>query len=148
MANYVVLFLLNDLLFLETSIATEIYTVQIPRLPNFVTYCHVLFNRCVLLFLSVHLFVLSISVTSLTSFQLEKPNDIARPSERNDVDVVCGVIYKCNRFSAEQIIINMSYQEFEIFRFDGSNRILKHHHSYKKIVILLHRACRKQIIQY
>jgi hypothetical protein len=57
------------------------------------------------------------------SFKRERTDDFARPSERHDVDVECEVIYKCNRFSAEQIIINMSYQEGEIFRFDGRNRI-------------------------
>ena len=81
MANYVVLFLLNYQHFLETSIATEISFGQVTRLSNFVIYCHVLFNRCVLLFLSVHRFVLSISVMSLMSFQLEGINEFTRPSE-------------------------------------------------------------------
>jgi len=62
MANYILLILLNDQLFLETSIATEIFGGQVSRLSNFVTYCHVLFNRCVLFFLSIHLFLLNISV--------------------------------------------------------------------------------------
>jgi len=43
MANYVVLFLLNDQFFLQTSIATEIFGGQVSQLSNFVTYCHVLF---------------------------------------------------------------------------------------------------------
>jgi len=90
---------------------------------NFVTYCHVLFNRSVLFFLSVSLLVLRISVTSLMPFQSERTNDFNSPSERHDVDVVCGVIYKSNGFSAEQITINMSHQEGEMFRFDGSKRI-------------------------
>ena len=46
-----------------------------------------LFNRCVLYFLFVHLFVLKISVTSLMSFQREGTNDFARPSERHDVEI-------------------------------------------------------------
>jgi hypothetical protein len=108
---------------METNIATEIFAGKFSRLSNFVIFCHVLFRRYVLLFLSVHLFVLSISVTSHMSFQREGNNDFARPSERHDVDVVCAVIYKCNGFSAEQIVIDVSYQEGEIFRFDGSNII-------------------------
>jgi hypothetical protein len=57
------------------------------------------------------------------SFQRERTNDIKMPSERHDVDVVCGVIYKSNGFSAEQITINMLHQEGEMFRFDASKRI-------------------------
>jgi len=123
MANYVVLFLLNDQLFVEASIATEIFAWQFSRLSNFVTYCHLLYNRYVLFFLFVHLFFLSISLTSLMSFQCERTNDFTRSSVRQDVDIVCGFIYKFNRFSAEQITINMSYQEGKIFRFDRSKRI-------------------------
>ena len=119
MANCVVLFLLNDQLYPETSTATEIIGGQVSRLSNFLTYCHVLFNRSVLFFLSVHLFVLTICVTSLTAFQRERTNDFNRPSERHDVDV----IYKCNGFTEEQIIINVSYQDGEIFRFDASKKI-------------------------
>jgi len=48
-------------------------------------------------------------MTSLMSFQHEGINDIKRTSERHDVDVGCCLIFKCNGFSAEQIIINMSY---------------------------------------
>ena len=125
MAMHVVLFLLNDQLYLETSTATEIVGGQVSLLSNFLTYCHVLFNRSVFFFLSVHPFVLTICVTSLMPFQRDRTNDFKRPSERHDVDFVCGVIYKGNGFSAEQTIINMSYQEGEIFRFDGSKRILR-----------------------
>jgi len=57
------------------------------------------------------------------SFQHEGSNDIKGPFERHDVDVGSGFIFKCNGFSAEQTIINMSYQEGEIFRFDESKRI-------------------------
>jgi len=56
------------------------------------------------------------------SFQREGNYDFARPSERHVVDV-CAFIYKYNGYSGEQIIINMSYQEGEKFRFDGSKRI-------------------------
>jgi len=35
---------------------------------------------------------------------------------------VCEVIYECNGFSADQIIINMTYQEGEIFRFQAKKR--------------------------
>jgi hypothetical protein len=35
-------------------------------------------------------------------FQLERSNDFTSSSERQNVDVVCGFICKCNRFSAEQ----------------------------------------------
>jgi len=101
MASYVVLFLLNDQLFLETSAATEMFGGQVSRLSNYVTYCHELYNGCVLLFLSVHLFVLSISVTSLMSFQRERTKDFNGPSERHDVDDVCGVFHKCNGFTEE-----------------------------------------------
>ena len=62
-------------------------------------------------------------MTSLMSFQHEGSNDFKRPFERHDVDVVCCLIFKCNGFSEEQIIINMSYQEGEIFRFDESKKI-------------------------
>ena len=62
---HVVLFLLNDQLYLETSIATEIFGGQVSLLSNFLTYCHVLFNRSALFFLSVHLFFLTICMTSL-----------------------------------------------------------------------------------
>jgi hypothetical protein len=89
MTNYVMLFLLIDQLFGETNIATGILSGQVTRRSNFVTYCHVLFNRCVILFLSVLLFVLSISVMSLTSFQFEGPNEFKGPPRRQDVDVVC-----------------------------------------------------------
>jgi len=57
------------------------------------------------------------------SFQSEGTNDFNSPSERHDIEVMCSVIYKCTGFSAEQITINMSHQEGEIFRFDASKRI-------------------------
>jgi len=123
MANYVVLFLLNDQLFLETSAATEMFGGQVSLLSNYATYCHVLYNGCVLFYLFIHLFLLNISVTSLMSLQRERTNDFKRPSEKRGIDVVCGVFNKCNGFSAEQIIINMSYQEGEIFPFAASKRI-------------------------
>ena len=119
MTNCVVLFLLNDQLYLETNTATEIFGGQVSRLSNLLTYCHVLFNRSVLSFLSVHLFVLTICVTSLTPFQRERTNDFNRSSERHDVDV----IYKCYGFKEEQIIINVSYQDGKMFRFDASKKI-------------------------
>jgi hypothetical protein len=56
-------------------------------------------------------------------FQREEINYLLRPSERQHVDVVCGVIYKRNGISAERIIITMAFQEGEIFRFLSSKRI-------------------------
>jgi len=103
MENYVVLFLLNHLLFLVTSIATEIFFEQVSRLSNFVTYCHVLFNRYVLLFLSVHRFVLSISVMSLMSFQLEVINEFTRPSESKNFMLCVGSFINATDFQQNKL---------------------------------------------
>jgi hypothetical protein len=102
MANYVVLFCLTINMETCIRVATEISAGQFSRSSNFVPYCHVLFNRFVLLFLSVHLFVLSISVKSLTSFQRGGTKDFARPSERHDVDAF-RVIYKCKGFQQNKL---------------------------------------------
>ena len=56
-------------------------------------------------------------------FQREEIKYFPRPSERQHIDAVCGVIYKRNGISAERIIITMAFQEGEIFRFLSSKRI-------------------------
>jgi hypothetical protein len=98
MSNYVVLSLHNDQLYLAPNIAREIFAGENFAIVKFRYFFRVLFYRCVLLFLSIPLFVFRISVRSLMSFQREGINEFARPSERHDVDVVCEVIYNATDF--------------------------------------------------